>query len=187
MRTPPVVAVWLLTKIMRGANRESLLGDLFEQHALGKSNAWFWRQALGAIAVSAGSELRAHYVASTLCAFFVGFSAAAVLGTFKTAPGLELLDASLAALGAGWLVARVGGFTTALVFSAIVAILDVPALYDPLLAVLDHFGGLWLITTFGMDALPPSVIWAALCIVAGAMLGTRPQGGVPAPPAATTH
>ena len=182
MKTPPVVAVWLLTKVLRGANRESLLGDLFEQRALGKSGAWFWRQALGAIAVSAAAELRDHYVAITLCAAFVGFGAAAALGTVKTAPGLELLDASLAAFGAGWLVARVGGLTTALVFSALVAICNVPAFYDPLLAVLDHFGGLWLITTSGMGSLPASVAWAALCIVAGALLGTRPQSGASAPP-----
>jgi hypothetical protein len=177
MKTPPLVAVWLLTRLVNVASRESLLGDLFEQHALGKSNTWFWRQTLGALAVNAWSELRAHYVAITLCAHFVGFSAAAALGTIKTAPGLGLFDASLAAFGAGWLVARVGGFTTAVAFTALVTIRELPALYELLLAFLDHFGGLWLITTFGMDALPSSVVWTALCILAGALLGTRPRSG----------
>jgi hypothetical protein len=126
------------------------------------------------------AEARAHYGVISAIAFFVGFTTAAALGTVKTLPGLALFDASLAAFGAGWLVSRVGGLTSALAFAAFVGIRELPPLYAAVTAFLDHFGGAWLITHHGMNALPSSWLWAVVCIVAGAVCGARPLAGGPA-------
>jgi len=181
----PVVALWLLARLVSPTVRESLLGDLVEQYRRGKSNLWFWRQTVSAIAGSALTELRAHYVVIPLLAFGLGFAAAAALGTIKTVAGLHLLDASLAAFGAGWLVGRMLGFTSALAFLATVLALALPPVYGGVMQVFDHFGGLWLITHYGMRALPDSIAWAVVCIVAGALLGVRPRNGVSTPSSAT--
>jgi hypothetical protein len=57
----------------------------------------------------------------------------------------------------------------------------VPALYEPAMRILDHFGGLWFITHYGMAAVPSSWPWAAVCIVAGALCGARPRGSASGP------
>jgi hypothetical protein len=178
---PPAIALWLLGRLVGGPSREALLGDLVEQHARGRSNAWFWKEALAAIGASVAAETRARYGVISAVAFFVGFTAAALLGTVKTLPGFAPVDASLAAFAAGWLVCRFGGFSAALAFAAFVSVREVPLLYEPLMSFFDHFGGLWLITHHGMTALPASLAWAALCIVAGAVCSARPRDGESAP------
>ena len=57
---PPRVATWLLRNLGPGAANEQLLGDLTEEHANGRSSAWFWRQVLAAIVVGFVDESRAH-------------------------------------------------------------------------------------------------------------------------------
>ena len=49
---PPALATWLLTKLASGDKRESMIGDLIEQHQRGRSSAWYWRQAIGVIATT---------------------------------------------------------------------------------------------------------------------------------------
>ena len=73
---PPVVALWLLTRLVSGPSREALLGDLVEQHARGKSSAWFWKETLAAIGASVAAEARAHYGVVSAIAFFVGLHVA---------------------------------------------------------------------------------------------------------------
>jgi hypothetical protein len=183
---PPTVALWLLKRLLTGPNREALLGDLVEQRAGGRSTAWFWKETLIAIGTATAAEVRSHYWAVSAIAFFVGFASAAALGTIKTAPGLELFDAALAAFGAGWLVCRFGGPASALAFAAFVAVREVAPLYAAAMGFLDHFGGAWFITHHGMDALPSSWLTAAACIMAGAVCGARPpQDRTPAPSAVT--
>lgn len=171
---PPIVAFWLLKKLVTGPNREALLGDLLEQRAAGKSSAWFWKETLIAVGATIAAEFRAHYWATSAIAFFVGFASAAALGTVKTAPGLALFDASFAAFGAGWLVGRVGGMPSALAFAALVGVREAPVLYAAMMGFLDHFGGAWFIAHHGMNALPGSWLLAVACIVAGAVCGARP-------------
>lgn len=178
---PPAVALWLLARLIGGPNSEALLGDLVEQYARGKSPAWFWKQTLSAIGASVAAEARAHYGFISAIAFFVGFTTAAMLGTVKTLPGLTVFDESLAAFGAGWLVCRIGGPAAALTLAAFVAVREAPQLYAGLMAFLDHFGGAWLITHHGMNALPSSWLWAVACIVAGAICGARPRSEGRAP------
>ena len=57
---PPRLADWLLRRLASGPKRRSLIGDLHEQYARGRSSAWYWRQTLGAIAVSGVGDIRRH-------------------------------------------------------------------------------------------------------------------------------
>jgi hypothetical protein len=57
---PPRLATWLLVRLASGKTRESLIGDLIEQHRNGRSAWWYWRQALGSIVTGAGSDIRDH-------------------------------------------------------------------------------------------------------------------------------
>ncbi|HET9281668.1 MAG TPA: hypothetical protein VFR24_06865 [Candidatus Angelobacter sp.] len=47
---PPRLAVWLLKYFGPETNLEALAGDLQEAFSQGKSNAWYWRQVVAAIA-----------------------------------------------------------------------------------------------------------------------------------------
>src|ERR1700730_13110960 len=57
---PPRIATWLLDHLVSGRHRESLIGDLDEQFARGRSPLWFWKQALTTIALTGSQEVRAH-------------------------------------------------------------------------------------------------------------------------------
>ena len=54
---PPTVATWLMTRFVSGEKRESLIGDLIEQHRRGRSAAWYWRQTISAIMTSFAAEV----------------------------------------------------------------------------------------------------------------------------------
>lgn len=58
-RPPPRLATWLLQRCLRGRHTEALIGDLSELHQQGKSNGWYWRQALTAIAANGAAAVRA--------------------------------------------------------------------------------------------------------------------------------
>jgi hypothetical protein len=49
---PPRLAAWLLERLSSGYHRESLVGDLFEQYAGGRTRFWYWRQVLIAIFIA---------------------------------------------------------------------------------------------------------------------------------------
>lgn len=57
---PPRLATWLLQRMTTGPRSESLIGDLFEQYRNRPSAVWYWRQALTAIVVGIGADLRMH-------------------------------------------------------------------------------------------------------------------------------
>jgi len=56
MRQPPALATFLLDRL--GPRDESLAGDLHEEYAAGRSRAWFWYQAMAAIACGAAADVR---------------------------------------------------------------------------------------------------------------------------------
>jgi hypothetical protein len=57
---PPRVARWLLEGWARSPNRESLVGDLFEQYHGGRSASWFWRQTARVLVIGVATELWQH-------------------------------------------------------------------------------------------------------------------------------
>ena len=57
---PPRLANGLLRRLAAGPTRESLIGDLDEQFARGRTSSWYWRQVLSAILVTAANDLRDH-------------------------------------------------------------------------------------------------------------------------------
>jgi hypothetical protein len=58
--SPPRLAAWLLERLVSGAKKESLIGDLAEQYEHGRSAAWYWRQVLTAILVGTARDICDH-------------------------------------------------------------------------------------------------------------------------------
>jgi len=48
---PPRLADWLLQQLAEGRRQQSILGDLHEQFARGRSVSWYWRQTITTILV----------------------------------------------------------------------------------------------------------------------------------------
>jgi hypothetical protein len=57
---PPTVAAWLLNHLGTTRQNDSFAGDLTEEYARGRSQAWYWRQVLLAILIGSWSEIRRH-------------------------------------------------------------------------------------------------------------------------------
>ena len=60
LRTAPRVATWLLERIGGRSRFEPLIGDLVEQFENGHSRLWYWRQAVGTVAIDFARSLRLH-------------------------------------------------------------------------------------------------------------------------------
>jgi len=58
MRKPPRLATTILMRLAR--RNESIVGDLFEEYAAGRSRAWFWQQVLSAVIFGAVREIGDH-------------------------------------------------------------------------------------------------------------------------------
>lgn len=56
MKQPPALARILLNRL--GPRDQSLVGDLYEEYAAGRSGAWFWRQVIAAVACGAFADIR---------------------------------------------------------------------------------------------------------------------------------
>jgi hypothetical protein len=78
MRQPPRFATWLLNRLDCGNNVESLLGDIIESYRQGRSDAWYWRQVLRAVLMSAYHHIRSHKLLA-LRAIVVGYVVSASL------------------------------------------------------------------------------------------------------------
>lgn len=163
------MAVRLLERLLACPERESLIGDIAEQATRGRSATWVWAQVLVAIARDTVRGARTHPVANLLAAFFLGYGTATILGTVKLLPGLPLLDQVLVGLAAGWVVGRSGGLSAVATFAAVVLAMRSPMVLVPVMGVLDHFRGVWLIAAHGLAALPYSIAIAATCIGIGGL------------------
>jgi hypothetical protein len=82
---PPRVALSLLRRWTSGPRRESLVGDLIEQHAQGRSRLWFWRQTGQAVLCHAVDDARLH----------VAFVARAIVVSLVLIPALTLIPHAL--------------------------------------------------------------------------------------------
>src|SRR6266851_4443997 len=57
---PPRLASWLLRRFASSDKRESLIGDLDEQFARGRSSWWYWRQVAAVIVAGVVEEVGHH-------------------------------------------------------------------------------------------------------------------------------
>jgi hypothetical protein len=57
---PPLLATWLIARLVPGEHTESLIGDLMEQFNCGRSPGWYWRQAISAVATTFAAEMWRH-------------------------------------------------------------------------------------------------------------------------------
>jgi hypothetical protein len=88
LRTPPVLATWLLLHLGPSYQKDSLAGDLFEEYQLGRTRAWYWKQSLTAIGIGQARRLPVIAAASLLALLT---EAAAVLGAIACAEQLQQL------------------------------------------------------------------------------------------------
>jgi len=56
MKRPPALARILLNRL--GPSEQSLVGDVYEEYAAGRSRGWFWRQVVAAVACAAVVDIR---------------------------------------------------------------------------------------------------------------------------------
>src|SRR5437773_2937636 len=93
MRTsqPPRVATWLVYRLASGPKRESLIGDLIEQHHRGRSAVWYWGQVLSAILAGAARDARAHKML-TIRGVIVGLAFLVLFKGFIQVPLTRLDD-----------------------------------------------------------------------------------------------
>jgi hypothetical protein len=73
MKTAPAAAVWLLQRFGVPERSESLMGDLAEERAAGRSALWFWRQTFSAIGDTVIRDLREHWLSDYLCPAVIGW------------------------------------------------------------------------------------------------------------------
>jgi hypothetical protein len=90
---PPALATWLVEHLIPGERSEALAGDLLEQFGKGRSAAWYWREALVAIAVGFSKELCILWMAVgftllwiSALSLFYGRIWSAALGEFLSLP-----------------------------------------------------------------------------------------------------
>jgi hypothetical protein len=95
MRHPPRVATAVLLRL--APDDESLLGDLIEEYASGRSRGWYWRQVMSAVLLGAVRAVRSHpvRVSGAVAAGWLTLLALFTLFGDRTADGL-------AAWGWGW-------------------------------------------------------------------------------------
>jgi hypothetical protein len=55
---PPPIPTWMLQHLTPGPRSQALAGDLLEEFRSGRSDGWYWRQALAACAISWLNNLR---------------------------------------------------------------------------------------------------------------------------------
>ena len=72
-RKPPSLATWLLKQLGCSANNDAVLGDLVERYREGKPAAWYWKQALIAVVLSAFEDLRTHKLLTLRAMFGAAF------------------------------------------------------------------------------------------------------------------
>jgi signal peptidase I len=102
-RTPPRLATWLLSRYSCAYRRDALIGDLAEEYDRGRAPAWYWLQALQAIAAAALKALqRRRWLCALRLLVIWALLTGASLGA-KSRP-MKLMPPRLAL----WLIERLG-------------------------------------------------------------------------------
>ncbi len=60
MKRTPFLPTWLLKHLGCSSDNDAVMGDLSERYQQGKTAAWYWKQTLVAVIVSAFDEVRGH-------------------------------------------------------------------------------------------------------------------------------
>lgn len=199
---PPAGATWLLERFTFGHRNDALIGDLIEEYGNGRSGAWYWRQALTAIAVAFCQEIRAHKVLAVR-AVATGWAVWYVYGMFVS-PWVSRISISLGGklplalqydapnwfvwwiiwlsvrAASGWIVARLHrGHQTAMVllFSASVLLWKLRMLPLTFMLVGDAVGNSiffpYLASRLASIILPP------VSVLVGGLFGVPPEGNPP--------
>jgi len=199
---PPAGATWLLERFSFGHRNDALIGDLVEEYGNGRSGAWYWRQALTAIAVAFCQEIRAHKLLAVR-AVATGWAVWYMYGVFVS-PWLSRILISLGhklplalqhgapygfvwwiiwlsvRAASGWIVARFHrGHQTAMVllFSASVLLWKLRMLPWTFILVGDAFGNSIFFPYLASQL--AGVILAPVSILAGGLLGVPPESDPP--------
>lgn len=162
---PPRGATWLITRLGCGPTVESLLGDLIEEFGGGRSRLWYWRQAIAAIVIGFGQEIRAHSVLAAR-AVLTGSSVLVLFGWLVADPLFEqasrvavarglisigtmnqyealgwMAIGSLGFAGSGWMVSRLhrpNHRPMVLLFASFTTVLQLPRLCELIVDALGH-------------------------------------------------
>lgn len=101
MRQAPRIATALLARL--GPPDDALLGDLHEEYHRGQSRAWFWRQALTAIVLTGGQDVREHWVLAIRAVALGWLTLIGFIGLLGPALNHEIGDRVL-----DWLIVQYG-------------------------------------------------------------------------------
>lgn len=179
MRRPPLLPTLLLEAVVPPRDREQIVGDLVEEHALlaGRGARWYWSQALRTVCHLSWAGFRRGQWLKTAGAVAVAYAAVAaiVMATDAAMAMLPTRDPTISAvlsLAVGLPTMVLGGWLAGgMRRSAPVALAVVTALL-----------GVASLATTG----PAAPLWyqLALAVVgpAGALLGGRLRGGRRRPP-----
>lgn len=89
---PPFLAAWMLEHWTPGGCNHALAGDLREVFRSGRSNGWYWRQVLSALAIDCAREVRVHYAALLFAALWSTLAPAWLLSVAGLERYLHLSD-----------------------------------------------------------------------------------------------
>jgi len=112
-RKPPSLATWLLEGLGHTRANPALAGDLLEEFAAGRSQAWYWRQAL--MVMVSGTARNARIYRSYFRAVLIGFAAQSA-----AAVALWWLHAPPRVHGVVWVIST--GVLALSVFAALAAV-----------------------------------------------------------------
>jgi len=124
-KAPPGLATWLFSLVLRQRDKEMLLGDLIEEHALlissqGPRHAsrWYRNQMLRSIVPVMWANIRRGWWLKTLGSAFVGYLVVVLLVMTGDIVMSKLLPVdeqiySLVSLAAGFLAMALGGYLAA--------------------------------------------------------------------------
>jgi len=133
MKTPPRLATVLLARF--GRHNEAGVGDLLEQYAAGRSNAWCWRQSVFLIATSVWGEMRSQASVLVIAGLFASVIALMTYTAFQQfyRRGADKPQVDIA--GAAALTMDNGGQLAAIVPQQTV---DMTDSLEPFVIVFDH-------------------------------------------------
>lgn len=91
---PPPLATWVLEHLTPGDRDEALAGDLLEVFRTGRSDAWYWRQTLGALLAAWNSHLTTRWSLLIFAALWCSLAPAWTLLMDRLGDGIRAVAAT---------------------------------------------------------------------------------------------